>query len=163
MPDLGGVRRQLSVDDDARGDRPWVPLIERFLILLALVLVALAFTTAGRYRYPIKEGSRADQFFERFQLAGNVAAIGVELLLPIVTVFLGLPLLAYTAASLQLLAVTIFQVQLPPFRAFRPGTSGQHSVEENDLRRTRWPYQAAFALGYLFLLAYVFTIFAKYF
>lgn len=163
MPDRGGVRRQPSVDGDAGCDRPRAPLIERFLIFLALVLVALAFTTAGRFRYPIKEGSRADQFFERFQLAGNVAAIGVELLLPIVTAFLGLPLLAYTAAALQLLAVTIFQVQLPPFRAFRPGTSGQHSVEEHDLRRTRWPYQAAFALGYLFLLAYVFTIFAKYF
>ena len=137
--------------------------MERFLILLALVLVAVALCTAGRYRCPIKEGSRADQFFERLQLAGNVLAIGVELLLPIVTLFLGLPLLAYTAAALQLLAVTIFQVQLPPVRAFRPGTSGQHSVEENMLRPTRWPYQTAFALGYFFLLAYVSSIFAKYF
>ena len=137
--------------------------MERFLILLALVLVAVALCTAGRYRYPIKEGSRADQFFERLQLAGNVLAIGVELLLPIVTLFLGLPLLAYTAAALQLLAVTIFQVQLPPVRAFRPGTSGQHSVEANMLRPTRWPYQTAFALGYFFLLAYVSSIFAKYF
>lgn len=135
----------------------------RFLILLALVLVALAVATAGRHRYPIKEGSRADRFFERFQLAGNVVAIGVGLLLPIVTVFVGLPLLAYTAAAFQLLAVAIFQVQLPPARAFRPGTSGYHSVEENNLRRTRWPYQTAFALGYFFLLAYVFSIFARYF
>lgn len=31
------------------------------------------------------------------------------------------------------------------------------------LRRTRWPYQTAFALGYFFLLAYVSSIFAKYF
>lgn len=137
--------------------------MERFLILLALGLVSLAIATAGRYRYPIKEGSRADQFFERFQLAGNVVAIGVALLLPVVAVFAGLPLLAYTAAALQLLAVTIFQVQLPPVQAFRPGTSGQHSVEEDNLRRTRWPYQTAFALGYFFLVLYVFTIFARYF
>ncbi|MDQ0798749.1 hypothetical protein [Arthrobacter sp. SLBN-112] len=137
--------------------------MERFLILLALGLVSLAIGTAGRYRYPIKEGSRPDQFFERFQLAGNVAAIGVELLLPPVTVFVGLPLLAYTAADLQLLAVIIFQVQLPPVQTFRPGTSGQHSVEKDNLRRTRWPYQTAFALGYFFLVAYVFTIFARYF
>jgi hypothetical protein len=136
--------------------------LERFLILLALILVALAIATAGGYRYPIKEGSRADRFFERFQLAGNVVAIGVELLLPIVTVFVGLPLLSYSAAALQLLAVTIFQMQLPPVRAFRPGTSGYHS-EENNLRRTRWPYQTAFALGYFFLLAYVFSIFARYY
>lgn len=137
--------------------------MERFLIVLALGLVSLATATAGRYRYPIKEGSRADQFFERFQLAGNIVAIGVELLLPVVTAFVGLPLLAYIAAAPQLLAVIIFQVQLPPVKAFRPGTSGQHSVGEDNLRRTRWPYQTAFALGYFFLVAYVFTIFGRYF
>jgi hypothetical protein len=72
--------------------------MERFLILLAIVLASVAVCTAGRYRYPIKEG--ADHFFERLQLAGNVVAIGVELLLPAVTGFLGQPLLAYAAATL---------------------------------------------------------------
>lgn len=137
--------------------------MERFLILLALVLVGLAVAAAGRFRLPVKEGSRTDQFFVRFQLAGNVVAIGVDVLLPIVTVFVGMPLLAYSAAILQLLAVTIFHVQLPPVRWFRPGTSGQHSVEEENLRRTRWPYQTAFAMGYAFLLAYVLSIFPTYF
>ena len=63
--------------------------MERFLILLAIVLASVAVCVAGRYRFPIKEGSRADHFFERLQLAGNVVAIGVELLLPAVTGFLG--------------------------------------------------------------------------
>lgn len=137
--------------------------MDRILVLVATVLPALALTTAGRHRFPVKEGSRADLFFERMQLGGNYLAIGVELLLPFVTGFLGLPLLAYAAAALQLLAVMIFQVQLPPIRAFRPGTSGQHSVHEGKLRRTRWPYQTAYALGYSLLLAYVATIFGMYF
>jgi hypothetical protein len=137
--------------------------MERFLILLAIVLASVAVCTAGRYGNPIKEGSRADHFFERLQLAGNAVAIGVELLLPAVTGFLGQPLLAYAAAILQIFAVSIFRVQLPPIRAFRPGTAAQHSVAEQELRRTRWPYQTAFALGYVLLLAYVATIFGMYF
>ncbi|MDT0195547.1 hypothetical protein Q9R30_09285 [Arthrobacter sp. AB6] len=137
--------------------------MERFLILLAIVLASVAVCVAGRYRFPIKEGSRADHFFERLQLAGNVVAIGVELLLPAVTGFLGQPLLAFAAAILQVFAVSIFRVQLPPIRAVRPGTAAQHSVGERELRRTRWPYQTAFALGYVLLLAYVASIFGMYF
>jgi hypothetical protein len=137
--------------------------MERFLILAALILVAISISTAGRYRYPVKEGSRLDQVFERLQLAGIVAAIGVGLSLPTVTGFTGLPGLAYSAVFLQVFAVAIFRIQLPPIRGFRPGTEGRHSVEESEQRRTRWPYQTAFALGYVLLLAYVASIFAIYF
>lgn len=135
----------------------------RFLIILAIVLVAASLSIAGRHRFHIKEGSRTDHLFEQLQFVGNVAAIGLELLLPIVTGFLGLPLLAYAAAAFQLLAVTSVRVELPPIRTLRPGTSGKHSVDKDHLRRTRWPYQTAFALGYVLLLVYVATIFGMYF
>lgn len=40
---------------------------------------------------------------------------------------------------------------------------GSHSVREPDLRRTRWPHQAIFAVAYVILLVYLFTIFRYFF
>ena len=143
--------------------RPEGTHMEQSLILMAIVLVSVSTVLAERARFIYKEGSRADLVFEKLQLAGNVVAIGVELLLPAATGFLGRPLLAYSAATFHILAVIIFRVQLPAIRAVRPSTSARRSVGETELRRTRWPYQTAFAFGYALLLAYVASIFGMYF
>lgn len=137
--------------------------MEQTLIIFSITLVAASVCIAGRYRFPLKEGSRADLFYERLQLYGNFVAIGVELVLPFVTGFVGLPVLAFTGAILQTAAVAIFQVKLPAIRIVRPQTSSSHSVAVDELRRTRWPYQTTFALGYVSLLAYLATIFGYFF
>ena len=127
------------------------------LIIFSFVLVSASVSIAGRYHFPIKEGSKVDLVYERIQLYGNFVAIVVELLLPLVTGFVGLPLLAFAAAIFQTVAVVLFRVKLPAVRPVRPQTSALHSVADDELRRTRWPYQTSFALGYVLLLAYLAT------
>lgn len=74
----------------------------RFLIVLSMFLVASSVATAGRFRFPLKEGSRADVFYQRLQLTGIAVAAVVELVLPTATNWQGIPVLAYTAAALHL-------------------------------------------------------------
>jgi len=138
-------------------------MMGRFLILFSVVLVATSVVTAGRFRFPLKEGSRPDVFFQRLQLTGIVIATVLELALPAATSWLGLPLFAYTAAALHVASLAIYRVKLPAIQGIRAGTTGSHSVKEQDLRRTRWPYQTLFALGYMTLLVYVFTVWRFYF
>lgn len=130
----------------------------RFLVIFAFVLIAASTATAGRFRYPVKEGTRLDLFFERLQLSGNVLALALEMALPIVTGFVGVPALSFIAAGFQLAAILAYRVQLPAIRPVRASTSARHSVDEASLRRTRWPYQTLFALGYIILLAYLISI-----
>jgi hypothetical protein len=136
--------------------------MERFVVILAFVLIAASVAAAGRFRYPVKEGTRADLFFERLQLSGNFLALAVEMALPIVTDFVGVPALSFIAGGFQLAAIIAYRVQLPAIRPVRASTSGRHSVNEVSLRRTRWPYQTLFALGYIILLAYLFSIGAHF-
>lgn len=138
-------------------------LMERSLIIFSVILISASVCIAGRYRFPIQEGSKVDLFYERLQLYGNVVAIGVELLLPFVTGFVGIPVLAFTAALFQAAAVAIFRIKVRAIRIVRPKTSASHSVAVEELRRTRWPYQTSFALGYVSLLAYLATIFRYFF
>ena len=153
-------RMALRCEED-RG--PGVELVGRFLIWLSIVLIAASLATAGRFRFPVKEGSRTDVFFQRLQLLGVVIAAVVELVLPAATGWRGLPVLAYTAAALHLASLAVYRVRLRAVQGIRPGTTGSHSVNEQDLRRTRWPYQTLFAVGYMILLVYVFTVYRFFF
>ncbi|WP_115788956.1 hypothetical protein [Arthrobacter silvisoli] len=138
-------------------------MMARFLIFLSIVLIAASLATAGRFRFPLKEGSRTDLFFQRLQLLGIVIASVVELALPTATGWLGLPVLAHTAAALHLASLAVYPVKLRAVQGIRPGTTGSHSVNEQDLRRTRWPHQALFAIAYITLLVYIFTIYRFFF
>ncbi|WP_120521921.1 hypothetical protein [Arthrobacter celericrescens] len=137
-------------------------LMARFLILLSIVLIAASVAVAGRFRLPLKENSRIDVFFQRLQLLGIVIAAVAELALPLATGWLGVPALAYTAAALHIASLTVYRVKLPAVQGIRPRTTGSHSVNERDLRRTRWPYQTLFAVGYVVLLIYIFTIYGYF-
>jgi hypothetical protein len=135
----------------------------RFLILLAIFTVAASVATAGRFRFPLKEGSRADVFYQSLQLAGIVLATAVELALPTATNWVGLPVLSYMAAALHLTSLAVYRVKLPAIQGIRPGTVGSHSADEHDIRRTRWPHQTIFAVAHVTLLIYLFTIFRYFF
>lgn len=135
----------------------------RFLILLGIFTVAASVATAGRFRFPLKEGSRADLFYQRLQLATIVLAVAIEVVLPAATDWQGSPAFAYTAAVLHLTSLAVYRLKLPAIQGVRPGTTGIHSANHNDLRRTRWPHQAIFAIAHLVLLFYIFTIFRYFF
>lgn len=137
--------------------------MERFLLLGALVLISLSLVNAGRFRYPVKPGSKLDRFFVRLQIAYNILSILVAVLLPSFTGFQGLPWLAYSAAALLTLALAVYPVELPALGKLKAATEGKRSVKAPQLRRTRWPYQTIFALGYVLLAAYTFTVWRFYF
>jgi uncharacterized membrane protein YfbV (UPF0208 family) len=137
--------------------------MDRFLLLGALVVISLSLVTAGRFRYPVKPGSALDTFFVRLQLAGNVVSIIIAAVLPSLTGFQGLPWLSYTAAALVVSALAFYPMKLPALDGLRAPTNGKRSVKTVELRRTRWPYQTLFAVGYLMLLAYVMSVFRFYF
>jgi hypothetical protein len=137
--------------------------MERFLLLASLVLISLSLVNAGRFRYPVKPGSTLDRFFIRLQIAYNFLSIAVATLLPSFTGFQGLPWLAYSAAALVILALAVYPLELPALDALSPSTEGKRSVKAPDRRRTRWPYQTLFALGYMVLAAYTLTVWRFYF
>jgi hypothetical protein len=137
--------------------------MERFLLLGSLVLISLSLVNAGRFRYPVKPGSALDHFFIRLQIGYNFLAILVAAVLPSFTGFQGLPWLAYAAAGVVTLALAVYHIELPALGRLRASTEGKRSVEAPSLRRTRWPYQTLFALGYMMLGAYTFSVFQFYF
>lgn len=57
----------------------------QFLLMFALVLISMSLVTAGRFRFPVKPGSRMDNFFVYVQLVGNVLVVVTAAALPIVT------------------------------------------------------------------------------
>lgn len=135
----------------------------RFLLILALVVIAMSLAVAGRFRYPLKLGSAMDRFFVGLQLAGNGVALVAAALLPPLTDRQGLWGFALLAAALLVAALSLFTLKLPAFGPARASTSGARSVKADSLTRTRWPYQTAFAAGYLSLLIYIWSIFGLYY
>jgi hypothetical protein len=131
--------------------------MEHFIVILAFCLILFSLSISGRSEY-IKQGSKLDVALERVQLAGNFVACIVGAVLPSLTHFLGLPLLAYLSACCHLTAVALYHVQLPPIWFIRPSTRGEHSVGVFGMRRTRWPYQTIFALGYLLMTAQLVSV-----
>jgi hypothetical protein len=95
------------------------------------------------------------------QLGCNVFALGVELLLPFATEFVGLPVLAFAAAIFRVAALSVFSVQVPVVGPFAPGTSGRHSVGPAGIRRTRWPYQTLFALAHVLLIGFLSSLIGR--
>lgn len=133
------------------------------LLLSACILVALSVVTAGRFRFvPVRVGNSLDRFFIKLQLGFNIVSIPLAAILPILTKFEGQPWLAYVAASLVTASLVVYPVQLPPLLKLAPSTRSKRSVAAADLRRTRWPYQTLFALGYLALLVYAFPLASSY-
>ena len=127
------------------------------------MLISLSLVTAGRFRYPVNPGSALDRFFVRLQIVYNVLSILVASLLPSFTGFQGLPWLAYSAAVVVTLALAVYPVELPALGRLGPSTVGKRSVKAGALRRTRWPYQTLFALGYIMLAAYTLAVWRFYF
>jgi hypothetical protein len=137
--------------------------MEISLLLSACILVALSVVTAGRFRFiPVREGNSLDRLFIKLQLGLNIVSIPLAALLPIVTKFEGQPWLAFVAVALVTASLVVYSVQLPPLLELAPSTRGKRSIAAADLRRTRWPYQTLFALGYLALVVYAFPLASSY-
>lgn len=137
--------------------------MEISLLLSACILVALSASAAGRFRFiPVREGNSLDRFFIKLQLGLNVVSILLAAILPIVTKFEGQPWLASVAAALVSASLVTYPIQLPAWRKLAPSTRGKRSVNAADVRRTRWPYQTLFALGYLALVLYAFPLAISY-
>ncbi|MFJ4207925.1 hypothetical protein ACIPY2_05600 [Paenarthrobacter sp. NPDC089675] len=135
----------------------------RSFIILALVVVALSLAVAGRFRYPLRPSFAMDRFFVRLQLGGNGVALVAAAMLPFLTAFQGLWAFGFLAAALLVTALFLFPLKLPAVRPVRASTSGRRSVRAESLTRTRWPYQTAFAAGYVSLLIYIWSIFGLFF
>ena len=138
-------------------------LMETPLLLSACILVALSVVTAGRFRFiPVREGNSLDRFFIKLQLGLNIVSIPLAAILPILTKFDGQPWLAYVAVALVTASLVVYPVRLPALLKLAPSTGGKRSVAAGHLRRTRWPYQTLFALGYLALVVYAFPLAISY-
>ncbi|MCA4135424.1 hypothetical protein [Arthrobacter sp. M4] len=149
-------------------------MLERFLIIVAVAVVGASLAIAGRLRFAGAEGSGARssgvrssgtrQFIEQLQLTGNLAACVLEALLPFATAFRGVPVLSFSAAVLQFVAVAIHRTQLPPVRALRhKEDEGRKQDGQHHFRRLGWPYHTVFAAGTLLLVAYLSTIVGYFF
>ncbi|WP_216659663.1 hypothetical protein [Paenarthrobacter sp. CM16] len=104
-----------------------------------------------------------DRFFVGLQLAGNGVALVVAVLLPAFSTFQGLWGLAYLSGALLTGAFALYPMKLSAIGPAKVSTDGKRAVVPAAIRRTRWPYQSAFAGAYLALLIYAISIFGLYF
>lgn len=137
-------------------------MLERFLIIVAVIIIGGSLAIAGHQRFSGKESPGTRQLMEQLQLTGNMLACAVEALLPFATAFRGVPALSFSAAVLQFVAVALHRAQLPPVRALHKEDEAPRDGG-HELRRLGWSYHTVFATGNVLLLAYLATIVEYFF
>ncbi|WP_150117053.1 hypothetical protein [Arthrobacter sp. ERGS1:01] len=121
-------------------------------------LVGLSAAHWGRFRHPLKRGSRMDRVFGLINVFTN-AALGLwAAAVPVINGFVGVPAFGSTAAVLFLSPLFLYRVMAQDLRTAFSTPAGRRSVPNDELRKTRWPYTLVYSTGYFFLLAYILTI-----
>ena len=134
-------------------------LISQILILIFFGAFGYAVGYSGRFKLVfIKPGSRMHLVLGRINVAYHVIAAVIAVALPPLTGFAGAPLLAYITATL--IIGSLFMYRLKPLslhiRLFPAGGKRAKPLAEQE--RTRWPYALTCGIGYIVMLAYVWTL-----
>lgn len=134
----------------------------KMMMVLFFILGGYAVGWSGRFRIEIKHGSRTEWILERIHLVGIAVVAAMAFLLPSLTGFRGIPALAYIGGTLLTASLMLFQRRVLSFIGVAFPATGSRSKSLQDQQLSRWPYSWAYALGYLTVAAYIFTIFAIY-
>lgn len=130
----------------------------RALIFAFIVTVSYAVTYSGRFTLPIKRGSTLDRVYGRINIAGHVVTIVVAVVLPLLTNFVGMPFLAYLAASLIVCSLLLYRLRPISLRVRIAPAGGKRAKPLAEQERSRWPYAWTCGFGYIAMVAYVWTI-----
>lgn len=127
----------------------------RALIFAFIVTVSYAVTYSGRFTLPIKRGSTLDRVYGRINIAGHIVTVVVAMVLPLLTNFVGLPFIAYLAASLIACSLLLYRLRPISLRVRFFPAEGKRAKPLAEQERTRWPYAWTCGIGYLAMVAYV--------
>jgi hypothetical protein len=117
---------------------------------------------SGRFRIEIKHGSRTERILERIHLVGIAVVAAIAFVLPSLTGFQGFPALGYFGGALLTTSLILFRYKVSSFIGAVFPATGTRSKSLQDQHLSRWPYCWTYALGYLTVAAYIFTIFPLY-
>ena len=110
----------------------------------------------------LKRGSLLHKVLGRINLAFHCVAVVIALILPSLTRFAGMPIFAYLAAALIVTSLFLYRLQPLGLRVRIAHAGGQRAKPLAEQERTRWPYAWTCAIGYLIMLAYIWTIAPSY-
>ena len=128
------------------------------MVILAIGL-GLSASFWGRFRFPLRPGSRLDHKLGQI----NLISITIQgLVIPAMTFTngtAGIPVLGFAAGGLLLASVPLYFVKKKDPLLAGVQWQGQHVDEESTQRLTsRWPRSAACTAGYMCLSAYVLSL-----
>lgn len=130
----------------------------KILIASFVFIFAYGIGYLGRFKYPIKRGSLAETVYRRINVAFHIVAVIIALLLPPLTSFAGPAIFAYVAAALIVTSLFLYRLQPLGLRVRIAHAGGQRAKPLAEQERTRWPYAWACGIGYVVMLAYIWTI-----
>jgi hypothetical protein len=87
----------------------------------------------------------------------NAGTCLLAIVLPLTTNFIGMPMLAFTAAALLLSSLFLYPIKFLDLRT-NLATNGRRALPPNAQAKTRWPYTLVYVLGYVFMAIYIGTI-----
>lgn len=133
-------------------------------ILIGLFWACLTYAVgySGQFRLPIRKGSPLHVSLGKINLALHGLAIVVALLLPFVTGFAGVPLLAYLAAALVVASLFLYPLQPLGLHVRIVHAGGRRAKSLAEQEKTRWPYVWTCGIGYVVMLLYIWTILPLY-
>lgn len=120
--------------------------------------IGYAIGYSGRFKLPIKRGSLSHRVLGRINLAFHGLVVVTALVLPSLTRFTGSPIFAYLAAALIVTSLFLYRLQPLGLRVRIAHAGGQRAKPFAEQERTRWPYAWTCAIGYIVMLAYIWTI-----
>lgn len=129
------------------------------LVVIMAIELGLSGSFWGRFRFPLRRGSRLDHILGQI----NLVSITIQgLVIPVLTFTngtAGIPVLGFAAGGLLLASVPLYFIKKKDPLLAGVQWQGQHVDEESTLRLTsRWPRSAACTAGYLCLAAYVLSL-----
>ena len=98
----------------------------------------------------------------RINVALHIVALAIALVLPSLSRFAGTPIMAYLAAALIITSLFLYRLKPLGLRVRVAHAGGKRAKPLAEQERTRWPYALTCGLGYLVMLAYIWTIVGIY-
>lgn len=133
-------------------------------ILIGLFWISFTYAIgySGQFRLPIRKGSPLHVSLGKINLALHGLATVVALVLPFVTGFAGVPLLAYLAAALIVFSLLLYPLQPLGLHVRIVHAGGRRAKPLAEQEKTRWPYVWTCGTGYVVIVLYVWTILPLY-
>jgi hypothetical protein len=134
--------------------------VTKILIFSFFGMVGYAVGYGGQFGLAfLRKGSRYHRVLGRINLVLHIAVVLIALVLPPLTRFTGMPVLAYLSAALVMGSLFLYPLNPLSLRVRLFPAEGKRAKTFAERERSRWPYVWTCGTGYVVMLGYIWTIF----